>query len=306
MRRILTQSEMDRVKRSFENCYICGAALANQGPCQGEHVIPKSMLGPLPALDADRWPVVLPAHRECDATRKRQGDVLARSIIQGHNLGAASLPPEDLAEFYKHLSIEPEFAGDVERRPAISGMAPVLDSMSLWAKGMYAATYAALLDDTTTCTVIPPVPTCMSNASLDENNRFIAAGETVAHAIEDILAACDTLDCWDGVVAWGRTLSFQCVWMLPHSLENPARARCVWRLDFFGVRQWSKTVCAVPRPVAGVFETQSMPSNCSLVPPEAFQRASTARAARHPYLPMWPLPSSSSDSLSIIRRRFRK
>lgn len=302
MKRVLRLSEMDRVNRSFQNCYICGASLANGEPCQREHVVPKSLLGPPPKADADRWPVILPAHRQCDVLRKRRGDVLARSVIRGHHLGAASLPQQDLAEFYKHLKIEPRFAGDVHGRPAISGIGPVLDSMELWARGMYATTYGVLLPSDAACIVIPPVPCGISSSSAEGSASFTHNAEIAAQGVEDVITACDALDCWDGVKAWGQTLTFQCVWMKANAVQGDTAARCVWRLDFFGVRTWSETVCLVPRPLTGWFETNEMPSGCAVLPAGAFSHASSIRAERHPYLTMWPLPSCSIDVPQFRRR----
>lgn len=267
--RILTQHDMQAVRRAIDFCYLCGQPLPERrrgtgSGVVGEHVVPRSLLGDPPTPGA--WPVILDVHEDCEDTLKRGRDHWA-STLQAIN----TVSPTDWPEWghVRGLPIEPvvlldEVSGKVI--PAFTGIGAILHGIATWVRGFHAALYRLPLPDDVAIHVRPPVPACSSTGP-----TTLQLTEDLASASVQVVMAATLTDQWDGIQAWGDELRYYCTWWNLGRLDGgDGPWTCFWVLTFPGVLEWSSTVTESVRPWNGHYEMPAPPPGAGCVSQDHF------------------------------------
>jgi len=225
-------------------CYICGKHLPTRGEpgsrreVVGEHVIPRTLLGPQPANHSERWSVELDVHRACEANEKQQVDHLNKLLQEMHVKS-----PEQWADrgHIRRIGLQVGMLANMVTRtgvPTFSGVAPLLDGAWRWIRSLHAALYAQHLPHDTWHLAMPPVPTFSSRP----NGPTLQEVETQTWVTRSVMTHALSHDKWDGITGWGRQLQFKCVWWRCADLQGKPDWVCFWTLAFPGLREWSQQV----------------------------------------------------------------
>ena len=261
-RRILNQSQMQEARRSIAFCYLCGQSLPPSGPGRrklvtGEHIIPRTFLGPPPSKAAERWSAELDVHRLCEQTNKQRVDHWLKILQDIHNKPASDWPkPGHIRSMPGRpgVSFLPGASGPI---PAFSGLLDVFDGVKQWIQGLHACLYHAYLWPDIHHLVLPPVPAFSSEPS----GPPLQATEGQSQCTRTLVELATSKDKWNGLIAWGSAIQYRCVWWQCAALAGRPDWICFWTLRFPGVEDWSRHILGVgnERPWHGYYVLEKPP-----------------------------------------------
>ncbi len=269
-RRIVTQKAMWDARRSVRFCYLCGRSLPpldekqRRSKVVGEHVIPKSFLREPPDRADERWPVELEVHKECEQEKKRERDHFA-SLMHSIHLK----PVEEWASVghFRRLALKPKIGIDPDHPvavPLLEGIAPVLDGVWQWIRGLCVAVYQEPLGATELWSrVLLPVPAFGDG----EGGVPLDMHENAARLTMQVMRMAIARDRWDGISAWGGAIDFRCVWWKRATDGLKPPWVCFYALVVPGVLDWSHKVLVreMVRPWCGTFALQQCPNESSVL-----------------------------------------
>ncbi len=271
---LLTQKAMTDRRRSLSHCYVCSSPLPPKTPgwrqrVVGDHVVPRTLLGPPPRSTRDAWAVELFIHKECEERHKRARDQLAK-VVQAIATGDRdSWDPSDVAMLAKSIRAETyERPGDVPVY-AFSGIENVILAANLWSRGMHAALYGQVPPATLGHVTQAPVPV-WSDRTETPDDGLMGYEQRRDWILRPIRVAIHTRTA-DRVCAWGGQLTYECTWR-PALIKRSGPWCCVWALGFPGVSHWAVSVRGVDTPWHGYYETQDLPKGASVLQQEDIDR----------------------------------
>jgi hypothetical protein len=263
--RILSHKQMRDTRERIGFCYLCGENLPSRdkpGYRQeiiGEHVIPRSLLGDIPAKHPQAWAVELNVHRKCEQSGKQHVDHWLKLLQEVH------VKPADRWAKPGHLGNLPIYPSQVIRPdtgeilPAFSGCRELFEGVWRWIRGMHASLYLQFLPDNIRHFSYPPVPVCSSQSS----GPTIEETETQTHLILSIISHAESQDKWDGITAWCDLVRYRCVWWQLANRKYKASWICFWTLTFPYLEEWSRKILkhGSERPWHGNYFCETRPSN---------------------------------------------
>ena len=269
MVRMNSQQEVQVACRAVRFCYLCGKPLpARDSPGRSklvrtEHVIPSKLLGDQPADPAERWPVTLEVHVECDDRYKGRGDDLAKLL---HRISAY---PEQRWPERKHvkrlglnlLRIRSPLGG--HSLPAFGNAQKALSAPWSWVRGIHAALYREYLAVNSRHTVLPPVPAFDASAG----PTALLKAEELSVGIRTIVGYAVSKGRVDSLSAWGGQVSYQCMWFTSWDENGAGVWQCVWQIVLPGVSTWSRSVLPAgqERPWHGCYSTERLPDGATVL-----------------------------------------
>ncbi len=206
---------MQKARESMRFCYICGRALPERGKpgwkrnLVGEHVVPRSVLGLVPARPQERWSVELWVHDTCEHAHKRDRDQFIQTIQRLHTSPPADWPLPDVRSMRGKMGlVRLENADSV--LPVIKA-GPAASGAWTWIRGQHAALYSEYIDRLNPKLLYPPVPGFNSKDPRDPREQ-LRRNSRFGHISMAAVIAGVHHDCWDGVTSWGGRLQYRCVW----------------------------------------------------------------------------------------------
>jgi len=181
-----------------------------------EHIIPRSLLGPKPTEEAEKWSPILDVHRQCEST-KQEVDSWNKILHDLH-----TKPTSDWPDFghVRGTGVKPEIRFDSFAQlpvPVLSGIGPLLNGVWQWIRGLHAVLYERFLPVTTRHFVLPPVPAFggkLKGPTLNDTERM-------SSLTRDVLKLALSRDKWDGITAWGGGLKYRCIWWKQIATSTP-------------------------------------------------------------------------------------
>lgn len=270
-KRIENQKEMQQARAATSFCYICGAMLPKRGPGYkrqviGEHVIPQALLGNSPAHSADRWAVELDVHPGCEQDDKRLTDNLLSLLQQ-----MSTKPGQDWPAFGQlrsDLRLRPiKLVVEGEDVPAFSNVGHVLAGCWTWIRGLHAALYNEPLPEEAPHLDLPPVPAFYIKIPVS-----LGDVEGISVIVRQVVDMGTRKGKWDGVDAWGKQVTYRCVWHHKQPGHKISGWVCFWTLSFPGTEDWSKSVLGEgsERPWHGFYAPEKLPDGASFLASEDF------------------------------------
>lgn len=259
---------MNDRRRLASLCYLCGRHLPSRSTrgwkreLSGEHVVPRSLLGPPPANAADRWAVELWVHARCEARQKRERDTFIKQLQRINAEPPDTWRHSDLAAMRGKFGLL-TVANGLPPVPAFKDIASAQHGVWTWVRGMHLALYNEYVDDQNPSRVLPPVPGLTLGKSVDRV-KLLYQQEQDSNIIMGTVDASIVHDRWDGIDAWGRKLCYRCVWFGRGNRKTRAYM-CFWALAYPGVFAWSRSVTSHIRPWHGMYARTDLPDSASVI-----------------------------------------
>lgn len=275
--RILSQNEMQHIRRAIDFCYICGSPLPARGEQSrrreviGEHVVPRVLLSSEPNDQRDRWGVELDVHSCCEQANKQDIDHWLKMLQQMHNEAKEDWPKPG---HIRNMPLVPGLVFDAlsgSAFPGFSGLGDLFDGVWRWVSGLHVALYGQYLPSATWHLVLPPVPACCS----DPSGPSLEDTETQSRLTRKTIERAVAMDKWDGITAWGGALQYRCVWWQLHRPNTDPKWVCFWTLSFPGLEEWSRLVLPAgeDRPWHGSYVLDDHPADASCLVSDDFPDA---------------------------------
>lgn len=264
---ISTQKQMLERRRNINDCYICGTALPPKSPgwrqqVVAEHVVPRSLLGAVPANQADAWPVELYVHKVCEVRHKHHRDQLVKILQALGNRSVTGWNKQDIGLLAREFRVAAKAGPKGQPVYSIGGTESAMLAPVLWTHGMHATLYGKVLPSELGFVTHPPVPIWIDkDGGIEEGLRN---DEIRREHMLGLLRVAIYNGCVDEIRAWGNTLRYRCAWRQA-LLHRGGAWGCAWALEFPGVHEWAMRVCGVDAPWHGYYEVNELPTNCSVV-----------------------------------------
>jgi hypothetical protein len=238
---------------------------------------------------------VLPVHRVCENTRKRDRDQLLKVVLAKHLDPTGRWNPSDLSSIVRNTPLS-LVEVDGQQVPVMNNAHLLMGGAWMWVRGLYAALYDIPLDEDALRVIVPPVPAFSTQRSMPVREQIAEmthAGQVVMQAVMAGIA----FDVVDAVSAWGKSLRFWCVWLRGSSSEMGPL--CAWTLVYPGVLEWSEMTGGDSHPWHGFFYAP-IPTGASVIGDYELQGIALQQRQRR-YIQGLERPSSS-----IPRQRRRR
>jgi hypothetical protein len=203
-----------RTARGLPFCYLCGFDFEIKEKRNPDHVPPTGLF----ALADRDFPLILPAHRQCNAARSAEDQVIGQLVGMLHG--------QKQNKKHNKLKVTIGRFQDGSRGVAIGGL-DLRGIIRRWVRGFHAALYREYLPATQQFITCPPLPEAEPFAN---QVKFTRVDDVVVKFVEELRRnrATRTLD---RIVCRNDKCRYECVWS---QADNGAWI-CIYCLDLY---QW--------------------------------------------------------------------
>lgn len=194
--------------RNLPFCYLCGKPFCLEETTNADHVPPTGLFA---VADRD-FPLILPTHRSCNASRSPEDQVVGQLVGMIH--GRAHDP--------QHLKLKLLVGRrqDGSLAAAATGI-QLRNIIRRWVRGFHAALYREPLPETAKFTTCPPLP------EADPTGRiYVPVAAVIPEFVKELKRNRST-DTLDRIVCRNGKCRYECVWS---QADNGAWI-CIYGLD---------------------------------------------------------------------------